>query len=511
MATIKDLFKQKENDLYGTTDMIRIETHGLVNIPRGAALLASSPDTIGDLIGTQVVGIIKGTANRPSDTIFRNDGFFAKPISLGQTQVGLQRAADDIGSAFVKEHPAPASLIAKIKQGGSSPAGVATNVAISTLNKFGSKKGHSRTGGSLLGQSLGIGLQDKQDAYGVKYGRSGIGNKPNPTDKKFSDYREVWAINSSEKPRYTDDGYSDKTLSKRNKDGNWDNANNEINKTTDLKKWKEQHSGTDLNDKYKLANQIMVTFQKYGNTAVVPFVGTISGISEDITPEWSDLKYIGSPFKVHRYGGVSRSLKFELKLYYTNSVEREAMIKKINYLKSLAFPYDNISTIKVGESASQYAFAPNLVYLTIGDLYKNMFGFIDTLSFSIDDNTAWSNFNVNADDSTSNMLYPSVITVSTGLKIIENHGTNTTTGITQYKYDFDGLNPSEYYTIADGDDKSQKIKSLVAVSSEVTSNLPNSANQLQVSKPASTPAYTTSPEGFNSDSKYLSVGNRTFK
>lgn len=505
MATIKDLFKQKEKDLYGTTDMIRIETHGLVNIPRGAALLASSPDTIGDLIGTQVAGIIKGTANRPSDTIFKGSGFFNKPISLGQTQVGLQQAVEPGVEYFVKQHPAPASVIAKIKQGGSSPVGVATNVAISTLNKFGSfKKGR---GVSALGKALGLAKSTDADGYGMPDGLPKYGQ--GASVKKFSTYKEVWETYPGGK----------KTLEERTSEfKSWDNANDSINGIDSFKDEREQ---SQYQTTYKHANQVIVTFKKYGNTAIVPFAGTVSGISEDVTPEWSDFKYLGSPFKVYRYAGVERSLKFELKLYYTNQYERDTMIKKINYLKSLTFPYENVSEVIYGKddsnagttSTSQLIFSPNLVYLTIGDLYKNMFGYIDSLSFSIDDTTAWPNFNVNADynSTTSNTLYPSTITVSVGLKVIENHTQPIGGTVTKYKYDFDGLNASEYYTIADEEDKSEKLKPMVARNSGVTSNQPNTSMQLQFGKSAKTPAYTTSPEGFNSDSKYLSVGNRTFK
>ena len=69
-----------------------------------------------------------------------------------------------------------------------------------------------------------------------------------------------------------------------------------------------------------------------------------------------------------------------------------------------------------------------------------MFGFIETLSFSIDDATSWSNLNYNMKDGESNKIYPSVISVSIGMKIIEQHTTETIKGgITKYKYNFDGL------------------------------------------------------------------------
>jgi hypothetical protein len=151
---------------------------------------------------------------------------------------------------------------------------------------------------------------------------------------------------------------------------------------------------------------------------------------------------LGSPFKVNRYLGVERTLQFTLKLYYTNVKEKDVMIKKVNYLKSLAFPYEEIYEMKYGvfgNATSQYAFSPNLFYLTIGDMYKNLYGYIESLSFEIDDNTVWPNGDPNGYNSADNTLYPSVIDVQIGMKIIENHKTETTEGgITKYKYNFDG-------------------------------------------------------------------------
>jgi hypothetical protein len=145
---------------------------------------------------------------------------------------------------------------------------------------------------------------------------------------------------------------------------------------------------------------------------------------------------------VNRYLGVERTLQFTLKLYYTTVKEKDVMIKKVNYLKSLAFPYEQISEMKYGvfgNATSQYAFSPNLFYLTIGDMYKNLYGYIESLSFEIDDNTVWPNGDPNGYNSADNTLYPSVIDVQIGMKIIENHKTETTEGgITKYKYNFDG-------------------------------------------------------------------------
>jgi hypothetical protein len=378
MATIQDLFKSQKKELYGKEN-IRIESRGFINPPRGAALLASSPNAIADLIGGQIGGALGGSANRPSDTIFRGKGVFNKPISLGRTQQGLRNAVDADTDYFIKQSPSPNSILATLNQGASNLRGVATNLAINAVTKGGLKN---------LANSL---KKPKPQVYSNK--------------NKFSktiDINKQWDIDLVQ----------------------------DVDKieTDKLNEFIQKQTGK---------NQVLVLFKKYGKSTTIPFEGTISGLSEDVTPEWTNFRYLGSPFKVNRYQGVERSLKFNLKLYYQYNGQKQNMVKKINYLKSLAFPYDEISEIKYGgeKQTSQYAFSPNLVYLSIGDMYKNVFGFIESLSFSIEDNVTWpSNF----DDPTDTFMYPSVVDVSIGMKIIENHKTETQNDITTYKYDFDG-------------------------------------------------------------------------
>ena len=439
MPTILDLFKDQKKDLYGKSETIRIDSRGLINPPRGAALLLSSPTSLGDLIGNQIAGAVGGSANRPSDTIFRGKGLLSKPISLFKTPGALRNAVESGTDYFIKpEPPAPNSIIGTIRQGASNPLGVVANIGIDILK----------------------GLKDKNPSKGLPYGekfQTTINGKDLKETKTFSNHFTKYGNNKDPFVKVI----GEVTERKGSQLTRWDTANDYILNTeslTDAELLKKQKE-------YEFQNQVWVTFKKYGNSEIIPFVGTLSGISEDVTPEWSNFRYLGSPFKSYRYLGVERNLNFELKLYYTQEKEKNVMIKKINYLKSLAFPYDQISqltykkdttsqkptdTIKRGDGelkstneTTQYAFSPNLVYLSIGDLYKNMFGFIETLSFSIDDATSWSNSNYNMEDGKNNKIYPSVISVSIGMKLIEQHTTETIKGgITKYKYNFDGMGES---------------------------------------------------------------------
>jgi hypothetical protein len=257
--------------------------------------------------------------------------------------------------------------------------------------------------------------------------------------KKFSDYKQIYEnINENKK---NPDLFSIEVKTEErigvSKNG-WDGATNFINQT---EKYDNPLILEDDIKNYRDSNQVWVLFKKEGNKSVVPFAGAVTGLSENVSPEWTNFRYLGSPFKVNRYLGVERTLQFTLKLYYTTVKEKDVMIKKVNYLKSLAFPYEQISEMTYGliTQTSQYAFSPNLFYLTIGDMYKNVYGYIESLSFEIDDNTVWPNGDPNGDKTGDNTLYPSVIDVQIGMKIIENHKTETTKGgITKYKYDFDG-------------------------------------------------------------------------
>jgi hypothetical protein len=367
---------------------------------------------LGDLIGNQIGGALGGSANRPSDTIFRGNSFLSKPISLFRTQSGLKRAIEADTAYYVKKSPAPASLIASFKQGGSSIGGMAANLAIKAITKGGLKK---------LASDLKDYSTDEQ--FGPKFGAKDASGKPTVLieDKKFSTH------------------YKDKSgkLQKRDMVGKgtpW-----EIGQTKLL----EAISITNEEiAKAEYANHVIVTFETIpaeGKSSIkVPFIGAINGISEDVSPSWNSFKYVGSPFNIYRYSGVERSLKFNLKLYYTTLKERDAMIVKINYLKSLAFPDKDIKTITSGGNTSQYAMAPNLVRVSIGSLYKEIPGYIESLGFQIDDNTTWANFDAFNEDK-NQFMYPSMVDVSIGLKIIEDHKIESGEGDTKvYRYDFNG-------------------------------------------------------------------------
>jgi hypothetical protein len=433
MATILDLFKSQKKDIYGKSENIRIESRGLINPPRGAALLASSPNALADLIGGQIGGLLGGSANRPSDTIFRNDSFLAKPISLFKSPEGLRKAVEKGDVYFVKKSPSPNSIIATIKQGASNPLGVAANIGFGLLK----------------------GLKDRNptrdNPYGAKYTTTFNGKTINETKtfSKFGNpkdttgfYQEyVKSINPiTGQEEYRAGTIKNRDLSTLLKDKSFDIVNRDI-----LEALSAADDYTDkVYEEFKQKNTLNTPFvyiKTYGKTdSGILLPGTISGISEDFSPEISEFKYVGSPFNVYKYGGVSRSLKFDLKLYYYDYKTKVTMKKNLDKLRKLVFPDEDISVNKYNNSAqaSPMLFNPNLVYLTINGLYDSLFGIIDTLSISIDESTSWGSFDIGDTSLSSSTkapeIFPTVVNISMGMKIIENPNVEDN----KYVYNFTG-------------------------------------------------------------------------
>ena len=208
---------------------------------------------------------------------------------------------------------------------------------------------------------------------------------------------------------------------------NWDLINSEVLSAASNTDDKEYENALKKIDEDNInLQQTFVKFRTYGKTdsrkndIILP--GTISGISEDFAPEWNSFKYIGSPFNLYRYGGVERTLKFDVKMYYLDSVTKASMINNLNRLRKLVFPDEDISVVTYPgdkKAVSQLFFTPNIVYLTINGLYESILGIVDSLSFSIDDNTAWATTSNNLGGDSKIKPYPTVINVSIGMKIIE--------------------------------------------------------------------------------------------
>ena len=148
----------------------------------------------------------------------------------------------------------------------------------------------------------------------------------------------------------------------------------------------------------------LVPFRFYDayNDNNITFSAILSGITDTITPEYSDERYIGRPDSVYVYQGVTRALSFTFDVYPQTRQEMRPLWSKINYLVSLCYPnFESLqapgatSFGQAGRSEKSGIYSPPqtmvspIVELTIGDMYRNTPGFLSGVTMTVQDGTTW--------------------------------------------------------------------------------------------------------------------------
>mgnify|MGYP003342788677 FL=1 len=242
-------------------------------------------------------GALGGSANRPSDTVFKNKTPFSKPVTLlAPTQILLKEAIKGGDTPyFIKQSPAPGSIIANLKQGASSPLGLVMGGAKNIIDKFGSKTEFEKLKEKIKGVN-----QNKSNTYGHRFALDENGKPKNTKD-----------IFSTHYPEYTkqnDGTYRQTSITKRENLKSWDIINNSI---LNLRAEKELTNKEDIEN----SHVSYIKIHALGDANPTYFAATITSLQEQINPEWQGYKFVGSPFNVYTYNGVEREISFDFKLY----------------------------------------------------------------------------------------------------------------------------------------------------------------------------------------------------
>jgi hypothetical protein len=123
---------------------------------------------------------------------------------------------------------------------------------------------------------------------------------------------------------------------------------------------------------------IKFKFRDVTNNKFIIFRAILSGISDSITPEWTGTRYIGRPDQVYVYQGAERKVSFSFDIYPKTKQELPVLWEKTNYLVGLCYP----------SYTSNRMIAP-FIELTIGDMFVDTPGFLDSLSIDVDDQGTW--------------------------------------------------------------------------------------------------------------------------
>jgi hypothetical protein len=166
---------------------------------------------------------------------------------------------------------------------------------------------------------------------------------------------------------------------------------------------------------------IPLKFYSIENDIATNFLATITGLTETFTPTWDPNKFIGSPFSIYTYGSIERSVQFNFKVFSFDSNEHVAAWKRLSFLTSLVYPQKYVGAAN--------AVKPPFIKFTLGDMYKNKEGFIESLIYTIDDNTPWD---LGFDDVNSptyvakNYKLPTIIDVGVTIRILDNKNSTYT-------------------------------------------------------------------------------------
>lgn len=141
----------------------------------------------------------------------------------------------------------------------------------------------------------------------------------------------------------------------------------------------------DINEMYTedLRDSIKFIFEDMTSESLpVPIIfrSTISNLSDTITPEWNEHKYVGRADTFYTYTGFTRTITFNFVSYVNSVRELPYMWRKLNRLYGMCYPvaYENNIAMR----------AP-IVRLTIGDMYSGIYGKFDSLTLSPHDESFW--------------------------------------------------------------------------------------------------------------------------
>jgi hypothetical protein len=128
---------------------------------------------------------------------------------------------------------------------------------------------------------------------------------------------------------------------------------------------------------------IKFSFLDVVNNKIAFFRATLKSISDQATPEWSDIRYLGRADKVYVYNGLTRSISFNFRVYATSRSEMWPMWQRINYLYGMAYPSNIIRYDGYGINL------PPFVKMTVGNLYTSQPILLNSIGLTIPDEASW--------------------------------------------------------------------------------------------------------------------------
>ena len=135
--------------------------------------------------------------------------------------------------------------------------------------------------------------------------------------------------------------------------------------------------GEDTNEDY-----IKFKFFDEVNKKHIIFPATLKGLNDTFSPDYASERYIGRPDQVWVYQGTNREISFDFSVAAMSRQQLLVVWEKINYLTGLTYP----NWVTQGNSTRMQA---PFISLTIGDMYNRMPGYLNGLTYDVEDNATW--------------------------------------------------------------------------------------------------------------------------
>jgi hypothetical protein len=121
---------------------------------------------------------------------------------------------------------------------------------------------------------------------------------------------------------------------------------------------------------------------------IIAFRATFDSITDNHSPKWNPIKYMGRGDPLYVYDGYERSISFGFTVHIGSRDEMKASWRKLNHLASWTAPEYTKGGLIRGP----------IIRLNIGHLYRKMPGFISSLSYTFDNaGTTWETAHLSED------------------------------------------------------------------------------------------------------------------
>jgi hypothetical protein len=157
-----------------------------------------------------------------------------------------------------------------------------------------------------------------------------------------------------------------------------------------------------IRDLVKFAIQAVNT-NAPGSSDFMVFRAYLTQFSDSVDSKWTDVNYVGRGNPFYIYNGFNRKIQIGFKVAALSAEEMKPMYQKLNYLMSNLMPdYEN--NLMRGP----------LVRMTVGNYLDAQFGKLDSVSYTIPNDSPWEIALDEPEGGTQQLILPHILEVSLG-------------------------------------------------------------------------------------------------